>query len=173
MTLSSAALPWVDRWVPTTETTRCALDLACGHGRHTRLLLDRGYHVVAVDRDPQLGELAEHERLEIVTADLELRPWPLPGREFDVAVVTNYLHRPLLPTLVYSLSVGGRLVYQTFARGHEHLGRPRNPCFLLRENELLDVARAGGLDVLAFEQTKIDGPALVQRICAERPESRP
>ena len=36
------------------------LDLACGRGRHTRLLLEQGFAVVAVDRD--VSGLADIER---------------------------------------------------------------------------------------------------------------
>jgi hypothetical protein len=65
------------------------------------------------------------------------------------------------------------LLYETFASGNEQFGRPSNPEFLLRENELLDLARAG-LCVVAFEQGRIDGehPAVVQRLAAVGRERR-
>jgi hypothetical protein len=58
-------------------------------------------------------------------------PWPFVGRRFDGIVVTNYLHRPLLPILVDSLEPGGVFVYETFAQGNERFGKPSNPAFLL------------------------------------------
>jgi len=42
------------------------------------------------------------------------------------------------------------LIYETFARGNERIGRPRNPDFLLRPGELL--AAVTRLTVVAFEQ---------------------
>ena len=62
------------------------------------------------------------------------------------------------------------LLYETFAEGHQALGRPTNPAFLLRQDELLDVAR-GGLSIVAFEQGRLAGvrPAIVQRLAAIRP----
>ena len=47
---------------------------------------------------------------EAIAADLENAPGPA-GRLFGAVVVTNYLWRPLLPTLVQSLAPGGVLLY--------------------------------------------------------------
>ena len=59
------------------------------------------------------------------------------------------------------------LLYETFAIGNERYGRPSNPDYLLRENELLDLA-VGRLTIVAFEQGAVDGdrPAVVQRLAA-------
>ena len=88
-------------------------------------------------------------------------------RRFDGIVVTNYLHRPLLPRLVESLAPGGVLIYETFAKGNEKLGRPRNPEFLLNPAELLD-AFAPRLTIMAYEHAieEEPTPAVRQRICA-------
>ena len=109
------------------------LDLAAGSGRHTRHLRELRYRVVAVDVDvSRMAALEGDEGIELVQADLENAPWPLSGRRFDGIIVTNYLHRPLLPILAESLEPGGVLIYETFAEGNEHYGRPSNPDFLLR-----------------------------------------
>jgi hypothetical protein len=81
--------------------------------------------------------------------------------------VTNYLHRPLFPTLLDALAPGGVLIYETFARGNERYGRPSNPDFLLKAGELLDQVR-GRLRVIAYEDITIEEPrpACIQRICA-------
>jgi SAM-dependent methyltransferase len=144
------------------------LDVACGNGRHARLLARMGFEVAAVDRDPSLFP-DPPEGLELLGADLESGPWPYGGRRFDGIVVTNYLHRPLLPTLVASLERGGLLVYETFAQGNERFGKPSNPDFLLRPGELLETAR-GELRVLAYEDIVVDTPrpAAIQRIAARR-----
>jgi hypothetical protein len=61
------------------------------------------------------------------------------------------------------------LIYETFAEGNERYGRPRNPDFLLRHGELLDIVR-GSLRVLGYEDIEIRDPrpAMIQRICALR-----
>jgi SAM-dependent methyltransferase len=162
--------PWVARWARLIPEG-AVLDLACGHGRHARLLAARGHDVTAVDRDPQaLAALAGAARVTTLEADLEGgNPWPLPGRSFAGIVVTNYLHRPLFPRLLESLAPGGVLIYETFALGNERFGRPSNPHFLLRAGELLD-AFSADLTVVAFEQGFVSAPcpAVVQRFCGAR-----
>ncbi len=154
---------WVVRWSALVERGP-VLDVASGSGRHARLFAGRGLEVVAVDRDPQPVEGAR-----LVKADLEDgSPWPFAGQRFAAIVVTNYLHRPLLPILAESLEDQGLLIYETFMAGNEKFGKPSNPAFLLRPGELLEVF--SGLTVVAFEQGVVDRPkpAAVQRLCARR-----
>jgi len=63
------------------------------------------------------------------------------------------------------------LLYETFAHGNERLGHPTNPDFLLRPGELLELARAHGLHVVAYDDVVVDEPrpAAVQRLAARRP----
>jgi SAM-dependent methyltransferase len=159
--------PWVVRFAPLLPPGATVLDLACGAGRHARFLAARGHAVEAVDRDPvALSGLAGLPRITTTRADLESAPWPYAGRRFDAVVVTNYLHRPLFPAIAGALAHRGMLLYETFMRGHERLGKPSNPAFLLEPGELL--AAFGALTVVAFEQGRVDvpRPAVVQRLCA-------
>jgi SAM-dependent methyltransferase len=156
------------RFAPLIPQGGTVLDLACGRGRHTRYLSGLGFRVVAVDIELSgMADLASNERVELMEADLESGPWPLDGRLFEAIVVTNYLHRPLLPRLVECLAPGGVLLYETFARGNERFGRPSNPAFLLEPGELL-VAFGSRLQVVAYEHgiENEPRPALRQRICA-------
>ena len=141
------------------------LDLAAGSGRHALLLSQLGHAVVAADRD--MSALPAHPAILAVATDLEDgSPWAL-GGNYDGIVVTNYLHRPLLPQLVAALEPkGGVLIYETFAVGNERFGKPSNPDFLLRPGELLELAQ--GWLVIAYEnlQIALPRPALVQRIAA-------
>ena len=147
------------------------LDLAAGLGRHARLFRARGHRVLAVDRDvSELAPLAGADPgLSLIEADLERAPWPLPGRRFAGVVVTNYLHRPILPQIVDAVGAEGALIYETFAQGNERYGRPRNPDFLLKPGELLEAVR-GQLTVLAYEHgfAERPRPSLRQRIAAIR-----
>jgi SAM-dependent methyltransferase len=159
---------WVLRWLQLIPAGGTVLDVACGAGRHARLLAARGHEVHAVDRDAEaLAGLAGVPRITPLCADIERGPWPYAGRTFAGIIVTNYLHRPLLPVLVRSLAAGGVLIYETFARGNERYGRPSNPDFLLRRGELLDCVR-GRLTVVDYEDLVVSTPrpAVVQRICA-------
>ena len=162
---------WVQRFLPLIAAGGSVLDLACGQGRHSLLLAERGYQVEAVDRDAVLlaGIAARAPGIVTRTADLEGGPWPYHGRTFDGIVVTNFLYRPLLPMLLNALDVNGILIYETFMVGNERFGKPANPAYLLRPGELLDVVRRR-LTVVAFEQGEVDvpRPAVVQRLCATR-----
>lgn len=153
--------PWVVRWAPLV-TRGPVLDVASGPGRHAKLFAGRGLEVVAVDREAQVLP----EGIAFVKADLEDgKPWPFAGQRFGGIVVTNYLHRPLLPSIAQALAAEGVLIYETFMVGNERFGKPSNPDFLLRPGELLEAFCA--LTVVAFEQGTI-GRAVVQRICAIR-----
>jgi SAM-dependent methyltransferase len=167
---------WVLRFVALPAAARVrlpaqrgtALDVAAGRGRHARLLAGLGYAVTAVDRD--VGALTGLTGVTAVEANLEGgAPPPFAGRTFDLVVVTNYLHRPLLPALIAAVAPGGALVYETYARGNERYGRPTNPDYLLDRGELLAAVR-GRLDVVAFEDGPVawPRPAVVQRIAAIR-----
>ena len=157
---------WVQRWAGSLAPGARVLDLACGSGRHLVWLAARGLQVTGVDRDAAAVEPLR-ARAEIVVADLENGPWPLPGRRFDAVVVTNYLWRALWPQIVASVAEGGRLVYETFMRGHEAYGRPSRPEFLLEPEELLQAVAP--LSVVAYEAGLLEAPTrLVQRVCAVR-----
>jgi SAM-dependent methyltransferase len=162
---------WVLRWLARVREGGCILDVAAGAGRHARLAASRGYRVIAVDRNAEaLAALAAVADVACRVADLESGPWPFDDARFDAVIVTNYLWRPLLPRLVAALAPGGVLIYETFAIGNERFGRPSNPDFLLRPGELLQLAQAGELHVVAYEDVRVDAPkpAMVQRMCAER-----
>lgn len=163
---------WMVRFAGLVPAGGAVLDLACGHGRHARLFAGRGHPVTAIDRDrAALATLESVAGIETVAADLEDgAPFKLAGRRFAGIVVANYLWRPLVPALLAALAPGGALLWETFAAGNETFGRPRNPDFLLRPGELLEMVR-GTLDVVAFEDGSVDTPrpAMVQRIAAVRP----
>ena len=157
------ASAWVCRFAPLVPGGGRVLDLACGGGRHSRLFLDQGHPVTALDRDISQAQLAQGaDRIE---ADLENgSPWPLGGQRFAAVVVTNYLWRPLFPRILESLETGGVLIYESFALGNEAFGRPRNPDHLLDRGELLRLTQ--GLTVVAFEDGIEGDRKVVQRLCA-------
>lgn len=171
----SPASRWIERWCTLVPASGCVLDVACGSGRHVRFFIERGHRVTAIDRNREaLSTMADLPAVDLVEADIESGPWPLPGRRFDAVVVTNYLWRPLLPQIVHSVDEGGVLLYETFATGQETVGRPSRAEFLLRPGELLDTV-AGHLRVIAYEDGFLTSPErFVQRIAAVRmPASLP
>jgi SAM-dependent methyltransferase len=161
---------WIARHANLIPPSGLVLDIAAGNGRHTRYFKDLGHPVVAVDRDVSgLADLTGDAQISFIAADLEGgHPWPLGERRFAGIVVTNYLHRPLLPDIAGALLPGGVLLYETFGLGNERFGKPSNPDFLLRPGELLDFAEAEGLVVRAYWCGEVHEPrpAVVQRVAA-------
>lgn len=159
---------WVTRWSHLLPPGGTVLDIACGSGRHMQWFAQRGNPATGVDRSPEAVAVAAAFG-ESLQADIENSPWPLMRgnqvRQFSAVVVTNYLWRPLFPVIVQSLVPGGLLLYETFSQGHESVGRPSRPEFLLQPAELLSVF--GNMRVVAYEEGFLHSPArFVQRIAA-------
>lgn len=125
------------------------VDLACGSGRHITALLGRKnkgtLEITAVDVNRQSLEklTSSADKIAEVTSvclDLEREGLnlgeALTGKLFDLVVITNYLHRPLLGQIFGLARPGGLLLYETFGQGNADFGRPSNPDFLLQEGEL-------------------------------------
>jgi SAM-dependent methyltransferase len=171
---SDSPSPWVARWAHLVPASGVVLDVACGLGRHLRYFYKHNHPVVGIDTAQAAIEkiASEITQAELHIADIENQAWPLTDahgqpRQFAAVVVTNYLWRPLLPTLVASVQPGGVLIYETFAVGNETIGKPSRPDFLLRPGELL--AACAGLRVVAYEDGFIAEPErFVQRIVAVR-----
>lgn len=136
--------------------------------------MQRGHPVTGVDIDTSAAA-AQVPTATLVQADIENGPWPLLAdggtpQLFDAVIITNYLWRPLMGTLLASLAPGGVLLYETFSQGNETVGRPARADFLLQPGELLRTFAA--LQVVAYENGYLDSPArFVQRIAAVRPTS--
>ena len=175
---SEAISPWVARWAHLVPAGGTVLDVACGLGRHGLYFFALNHPVVLVDiAQAAIDNVAS--RLPVnapaarcIVADIENGPWPLPKldgapEQFAAVVVTNYLWRPLLPTIMASLAPGGVLIYETFAHGNASVGKPSRPDFLLQPGELLRAC--AGLRVVAYEDGFLPTPArYVQRIAAVR-----
>jgi SAM-dependent methyltransferase len=119
-----------------------ALDVACGRGRNALWMGARGLRTLGLDRDAAAVQFvrdeAERQRIDVraEVVDLESGAAPVAADAYDVIVVVHYLYRPLFPALRAGLRPGGILVYETFTRGQEARGHPRNPAFLLEPGEL-------------------------------------
>lgn len=162
---------WVERCLKHLPEKGRVLDLACGSGRHSRLLAAKNHPVLAVDRDSlALTNLLGMAGVETRVLDLEGEIWPLAGERFAGIVVTNYLWRPRLGDLLALLAPGGVLIYETFMQGNEAYGKPSNPDFLLRPQELRVLIQAAGLSEIDFVEGYVDQPkpAMRQAICARR-----
>ncbi len=120
-----------------------ALDLASGLGANALLLAERGLQTQAWDiSDAALVKLlieAERRRLKLVTQQRDVTVAPPASASFDVIVVSHFLNRGLCSYITKALKPGGLLFYQTFCRLKRGNDGPKNPQFLLNDNELLDL----------------------------------
>lgn len=129
-----------------------ALDLACGKGRNAIYLCRHGLTTTAWDISNeainQLNEYARSEGLSISAQVRDVSSHPPKENRFDVIVVSHFLDRTLLPSLIDALKTNGLLFYQTFTRLKVNETGPKNPDYLLEKNELLKTF--GHLDVLFY-----------------------
>ena len=122
------------------------LDLACGSGRNGLALTESDMKVTFVDNsESALAEVftkiqgKNRHKHQCLRVDLEDGKSSLfDTRRFDAILVFNYLHRPLFPKIKSALSKGGLIFYETFTTEQKLFGRPKNPNYLLRDNELLE-----------------------------------
>ena len=150
---SAFILAEIDRWMAQQpgRDVISLVDLACGTGRHITALIDRGYpvtmQITAADINQNHLEMLKMglpagAPVTPVCVDLEQDGAVLADQlgqsRFDLVLVTNYLHRPLLAQIFGLVSPGGLILYETFGQGNEVYGKPSNPDFLLAEDELTD-----------------------------------
>jgi tellurite methyltransferase len=90
-----------------------ALDLACGIGRHSIWLAERGWDVTAIDGSEVAIEQLQSRGLAIQTRieDMEAPQYQIPGGPYDLIVDTFFLHRPLIPRIIQALKPGGVAIF--------------------------------------------------------------
>ncbi len=140
------------------------IDLGGGAGHHAVWLAQQGWRMTLADwSDAALGvarekaaplaldhplETVQGAALDVVTQSHEQ------GRRFGFMLISFFLDRAVLPWLPKILVPGGLLLYRTYTEDNERLGNPRgprNPEYLLRSQELLEVYR--GMKILHYNET--------------------
>lgn len=124
------------------------LDLACGQGRNGLCLLEGGHDVVFADRNLEsLAYIKKSLRHELYQESKEYASFwhvdfeqasfnQLANKQYSAIVVFRYLHRALFEQIKQAIIPGGLIVYETFTTEQAKFGKPSNPDFLLKENEL-------------------------------------
>ena len=117
------------------------LDFASGNGRNCIPLSKKNIFVTAIDKDQEkLNKYKNFENINTICFDLETtEEWPLFREYYDVIIVVNYLYRPRIKKLIKLLKKNGFFLYETFSIGNEKYGLPKNPNFLLKDKELLNI----------------------------------
>ena len=114
-----------------------AIDIACGTGRNTHFLEEKGFFVEALDfSDYALSCVKDSENIEKFEVDLD--EYDLKKNRYDLIVNCNYLNRRLMNQMKDSLKEDGLLIFETFIQAHEKAEQgSMNPAYLLDVNELL------------------------------------
>jgi SAM-dependent methyltransferase len=129
-----------------------ALDIPCGRGRHSRLLLDLGFRVIGADLDLEALRAAIFDSQagdEFVAVQLDaMRPLPFGPEAVDLLMVIHPHSLEVLSGALKYLRVGGYLIYETFGAQGENwriLPKPRQI-----PDEIL-----AGFDALACKETRV------------------
>lgn len=147
------------------------LDVAMGDGNNTVYLAKMGFNVEGVDISPEAinkaRELAQKAgvTIKVKTIDLE-GDYHVEKEAYDVIICFNYLQRSLIPQIKDGLRKGGMIVYETFIIDQARFGKPKNPDYLLKHNELLDMFR--DFRCIRYREGTLPGPKAIASIIAQK-----
>jgi SAM-dependent methyltransferase len=127
-----------------------AIDLACGTGRNTHFLADKGFMVDAVDiSDYALERVKKSSTINKIDADLD--KYNITPHKYDLIVNVNYLNRRLVSQMKDALKKNGIVMFESFIVAHgDYKHETMNLDYLLRKNELLHSFI--GLDIIYYEE---------------------
>lgn len=132
------------------DTQGAVLDLACGNGRNGLYLVENNISITFADVKIEALEQVNHS-LSYLSKDKQslAQCWqvdfeqasttPLQGKSFAAIIVFRYLHRPLFDQVKAAIKPGGMIFYETFTEQQAQFGRPKNPDFLLKPKELIEL----------------------------------
>ena len=148
-----------------------ALDVAMGAGQNAIYLAKMGFDVEGVDISPEAVnsalESARTAGVSIIAkvADLE-GAYRIEKDAYDVIICFSYLQRSLMPQIKDGLRQGGMVVYETFIVDQAQFGKPRNPEYLLKHNELLEIFR--DFRCLRYREGIFEGHKAIASIIAQK-----
>jgi tellurite methyltransferase len=134
-----------------------ALDIACGNGRNSVFLAEKGFVVDAVDiskvATDQLTNM--HPNINVICTDLDT--WNIHSNCYELIVNIRFLNRRLFPMIQDGLKPGGVLIFESFMDGVKDE-------YCLKINELLRAFQS--LRVVYYEEKKIDPDEKFDRIAS-------
>ncbi|MCA8932117.1 MAG: methyltransferase domain-containing protein [Rhodospirillaceae bacterium] len=167
------------------------LAVADGEGRNGVWLAAQGHKVTSIDFSPRAlqkaAALALGRSVALRTVCADLLDWDRPADTYDAAAMT-FLHlppdhrRPVLAGIARTLKPGGLLLAEGFAPAQVGMpsGGPRDPALLYDPEVLSDELAAVGLAVVQCAVAEVtlsegrghNGPAMVTRLVARKPEEK-
>ncbi|MCK5666542.1 MAG: methyltransferase domain-containing protein [Thiotrichaceae bacterium] len=142
-----------------------SLDLACGLGGNALRMAELGYESHAWDISDsaleKVHEFAQERKLKLITRQCDVSQENVGLECFDVIIVSRFLLRELIPSLISALKPEGLIFYQTFVQQssqadlEETSAGPKNKHYRLERNELLDLFSK--LDICYYREEAVLG----------------
>lgn len=126
-----------------------ALDIACGNGRNSIFLQQRGFTVDAVDISTVATNHIENQANKINVICTDIDNWTIEENCYELILNINFLDRHLFPMIEKGLKGGGILIFESFTGG-------QNKNFCLTTNELLTAFPS--LHIMFYEEKEIPNP---------------
>lgn len=150
------------------------LVLAMGEGRNAIFLAENGFDVdgcdiseVAVEKSKLLAA-RNNVQLNAFVADLE--KYKIPTNKYDLITCIYYTQRNLIPQIKNGLKKGGMVLFETYTIDQLKYGTdapgPKNPAYLLKHNELLDLFR--DFHILYYREGEIATDKSVASLIAQK-----
>lgn len=150
-----------------------ALDVACGAGRHSIFLAQRGWNVTAVDSSEVGIEITNQRAAELdlsvetIVADLERGEFEIEANAYDLVCDFYYLQRDLFPRLLAGVRPGGLFVAAIHMVDDSPGVKPMNPEFLLEPGDLRELLRGWKIEHYHETEGHDDDPGQHTRRTAE------
>ncbi len=147
------------------------LDIAMGAGRNAIYLAKKGFEVEGIDISAKGVNLALESAAKAGVAihaqvvDLD-KHYRIQEDTYDVILCFYYLQRSLIAQIKDGLRLGGMVVYETFIVDQAQFGKPKNPDYLLKHNELLEMFRE--FRCLRYREGVFAGPVAIAGIIAQK-----
>jgi SAM-dependent methyltransferase len=151
-----------------------ALDLACGTGRNSLYLAEKGYDVTAIDISPRAIAIAERIarekglRIQWIVADLDNHA--IQG-QYDLIVISFfYVNKSMVLPIIDKLNRGGLLLCENHMLPPSSADEDQKHRFHLRPGELRELFQ--GLKVISYEERRVDGegdhPSYLANLVAQK-----
>jgi len=146
------------------------LDVAMGNGRNSIYLARLGFNIEGIDISKEAVstalELAQKAGVTINMQVVDLERYVIKKEAYEVIMCFNYLQRSLIPQIKDGLVKGGMVVYETFIVDQAQFGKPKNPDYLLKHNELLNMF--SDFRCLRYREGIFEGPRAIASIIAQK-----
>lgn len=140
---------------------KAALDLGCGAGRDTAFLLNKGFRVTAVDKDPQVKEylqkLPHQDKLQIVVSDFKtfkFGKYDLINSWFSLSFLPKDTFYDVMDNIKSAVRSNGLFIGNIFGVNDEW-NKDKRPMTFLKKDDISRLFQ--GFRILKLIEEDIDG----------------